>query len=50
MRTYEYREVPPRIWEALLSADSKGIYLNLFIKPVYESHEVAGQLRDPEMA
>jgi hypothetical protein len=37
--TYVYTEVPPSTYEELMSADSKGSYLNREIKPNYTFHQ-----------
>jgi len=41
MRVYAYKKVPPREFQGLLQADSKGIYINRFIERVYEFEEGA---------
>jgi hypothetical protein len=39
-RTYEYLGVPPEENGRLMSAESRGTYLNQVIKPKYAAHEV----------
>jgi KTSC domain len=47
MRVYKYKAVPPKEFRNLVSADSKGTYINRFIKPVYEYEEVTPPKRTP---
>jgi len=37
---YDYRNVPPNIYEAMRQAPSKGVYLNKFIKGHYPYKKV----------
>jgi hypothetical protein len=39
-RAYDYFDVPPQVYEQLLSADSAGEFVNLEIKPNYDYIEV----------
>lgn len=34
--TYKYKEVPAKIYESLLSAESKGRFMNEEVKPFYD--------------
>ena len=47
MRVYKYKAVPPQEFRNLVSADSKGTYINRFIKPAYEYEEVTPQKPKP---
>ena len=42
-RVYRYRDVPPEVFDELERAESKGIYVNLVIKPTYEFEELSGE-------
>jgi len=39
-RTYIYREVPREVYDALLSADSRGAFFNAHIRDAYAFREV----------
>ena len=39
-RIYDYSDVPPEVYEQLLSADSAGEFVNIEIKPKYDYSEV----------
>lgn len=39
-RTYVYSDVPEAIFQELLSAPSKGSFLNRMVKGVYAYHEI----------
>jgi hypothetical protein len=39
-RVYRYQDVPPEVFDELERAESKGIYVNLVIKPNYPFDEV----------
>lgn len=40
-RRYRYSNVPPQIYESLLSADSKGVFFNAHIRDKYTYRELA---------
>jgi hypothetical protein len=37
---YDYKKVPPEVYEAMKTADSKGTYLNKHIKGHYEFKKI----------
>ena len=39
-RIYDYFDVPPELYEQLLSAESAGEFVNLEIKPNYDYSEI----------
>jgi hypothetical protein len=43
---YVYKKAPLRAYNELLSAESKGNYVNLYIKPFYRHEEVTGRLKE----
>ena len=40
LRVYAYKKVPPKEFQNFLNAESKGTYINRYIKPVYDFEEV----------
>ena len=40
-RRYRYSNVPPQVYESLLSADSKGVFFNAHIRDKYAYRELA---------
>ena len=38
---YEYKKVPPAIYRAMKASDSKGTYLNKYIKGNYEFEKIS---------
>jgi len=39
-QVYDYQEVPPEVYKAMISARSKGTYLNNYIKGNYEFRKI----------
>ncbi len=37
---YDYYSVPPETYQELCEADSMGTFVNLYIKPHFECHEI----------
>jgi hypothetical protein len=40
LRVYAYKKVPPKEFQNFLNAESKGTYINRYIKPIYDFEEV----------
>jgi hypothetical protein len=38
---YDYKNVPPHVYDAMINSFSKGIYLNRYIKGHYEFEKVS---------
>jgi hypothetical protein len=46
MSVYAYEGAPPKTYNELLTAESKGRYINLHIKPAYRHEEVTACLEE----
>lgn len=43
-RTYNYENVPPKIYKGLMAADSKGQYMNAEIINVFPYYQIRGRM------